>query len=128
MSLSAFAAPLAQSLIGDAGFVVTFTRDVSASYQPTYNTPAPPVTTTWTGTAIWTRNEHKFAPTVALSEGTGQQVTARALLVSGLSVSLAPQPNDRVTVAGVVYRVDGVFYLGDADGGAVPLYRVDVTR
>ena len=128
MSLSSFAAPLAFSLIESAGFPVSFSRDVAdLVYDPIENLSTPN-TLEWAGTAIWTSNRRKFDPTYALSEGTGRTVVDRALLVSGLSVADAPAPGDTVTVNFVAYRASAVTFIGDADGGDVPLYRVAVTQ
>lgn len=126
MSLTAFAAPLAQRLVTAAGFAVTFARSVAQPIDPISNTQPPPVVTTWPGTAIWSTEQRRGDPTVALSQGTGQFATRRTLLVSGLTVSTRPQAGDTVNIAGVVFTVADVTHVGDADGGAVPAYRVAV--
>lgn len=128
MSLSAFAAPLARRLLTQAGFSVTFTRTTAGSYDPLENT-ASNTSVTWSGTAIWTQNRQASTePTAAVPGPSARIVLRRTLFVAGLGLERAPVAGDAVAVAGITYRVADVDYVGDADGGAVPGYRVQVVK
>lgn len=128
MSLVETMANVANGLIGPgrlAGFDVVFTRVEQQPFDPITGQAAPDVPTTWSGRGTWTQNL-RHAPTIELTD-TGLRVTTKTMLVSGLSVANAPRAGDTIVGGGVQSICGPVTFVGDADGGVVPLYRVTVT-
>ena len=129
MSLVTTMSGVANRLIGPqglAGFVVTFSRSATVSYDAINNVEGPPNPLTWTGRATWAKNGGSGADATLHVDASGRHVITRTLLVPGASVSQAPQTGDMIVGGGVSGVCGDVDNVGDASGATVPLYRVKV--
>ncbi len=126
-SLAQRLAPRAAVLIAREGFAPTFTRTVVGELDPIANQPTAPTTSTWSGVAIWVKNDQGATrPTTGVPGTSAQRVTLRTMLLAGSQLETVPAAGDVVVVVGVTYTVGSVTNVADTDALTAPLYRVEV--
>ncbi len=127
-SLATRLSPRARVLIAREGFAVAFTRTVVGELEPLTNEVGAPVVTTWSGVAIWVRNDQGATrPTTGVPGTSGQRVTLRTMLLAGSALETVPCTDDLAVVEGVTYTVGPVTNVADTDALQAPLYRVEVS-
>lgn len=114
----------ATALITQFGQTITHASVTEGVYDPATGTVG---TTTANQTGIGVLLEYSVKES-GVMQASGVLVTAntRKLLLSVSGMTVAPMPNDTVTVAGIVYTVEQVKTLKPSD--TVVMYELRVTR